>query len=112
MKRSQIVSYTSEELKQMPSESDWEANAAMTEEEIRAAIADDPDDSELSVEWLRTHVVKPAEETATTMFILVHDEQGHAAMRRVDKVLAGKNGESGYVRVVDDTGKTYRVPVS
>src|SRR5215213_3514157 len=50
MKKSKIVSYSSEELEQLPSESDWEANAAMTDEEILAAIADDPDDAEL-VDW-------------------------------------------------------------
>lgn len=40
-----VVSYSSEELDQLPDESDWEANAAMTDEEIEAAIASDPDET-------------------------------------------------------------------
>lgn len=44
---SKIVSYTSEELDKLPDESDWEANAAMTDEEIEAAIASDPDAVEI-----------------------------------------------------------------
>ena len=42
MSASQIVSYTSEELDQLPDESDREA-VAMTDAEIEAAAASDPD---------------------------------------------------------------------
>lgn len=110
MKKSRTVSYTSEELKNLPDESDWEANAAMTDEEIRAAIASDPDDAEVDIEWLRAHKVSQTEESAV-MFVLVHDEKGKSAMRRVDKVFPNTDEKSGYVRVMDDTGKSYRVPV-
>ena len=108
MKKSQIVSYSSEELKKLPDESDWEANAAMTPDEIRAAIASDPDDAEVDIEWLQSHKVP---EKSAVMFILVYDEQGKSAMHRVDKVFLGTGEKSDYVHVVDDTGKSYRVPV-
>jgi hypothetical protein len=110
MKKSTTVKYSSEELKQLPSESDWEANAAMTEEEIQAAIASDPDDAELSVEWLRTHKVTLPEEHPD-LFIAVHDSQGKLTMHRISKVVSDSDRKSGYVRVVDDTGRSYRVPV-
>src|SRR3954454_14804606 len=51
MKKSKIVSYSSEELKQMRGQSDWEANAAMTDEEIEAAIASDPEEAEMHAGW-------------------------------------------------------------
>lgn len=44
MKKSRTVRYTSEEIKKLPSESDWKAADAMTEEEIEAAIASDPEE--------------------------------------------------------------------
>jgi hypothetical protein len=53
MRKSKIDSYTSEELDQLPDESDWEANAAMTDEEIEAAIASDPDENKRSPDWLK-----------------------------------------------------------
>jgi hypothetical protein len=52
MSKSQIVSYTSEELKQRQSQSDWAAADAMTEDEINAAIASDPEEAALGDEWL------------------------------------------------------------
>jgi len=110
MKKSQIVRYSSEELKQLPSESDWEANAAMSEEEIRSAIASDADDAELDVAWLRANKITAPQERFD-VFILVYDEQGKSAMRRVDKLFRSKNESSRYVLALDETGKTHRVPV-
>jgi hypothetical protein len=52
MSKSQIVSYTSEELKQRQSQSDWAAADAMTEDEINAAIASDPEEAALGDDWL------------------------------------------------------------
>ncbi len=44
-----IVSYTADEIRELikreGSKSDWAANAAMTEEELEAAIASDPDEA-------------------------------------------------------------------
>ncbi len=52
MTKSEIVSYTSEEVKRLPDESDWEANAAMTDEKIEAAIASDPEEAEMHKGWM------------------------------------------------------------
>lgn len=53
VKPSTIARHSSEELRQMPSESDWEAANAMTEEEIQAAIASDPDSAEIDLSKAR-----------------------------------------------------------
>jgi len=54
-KNERIVSYTVDELREMraagKSESDWKAAAAMTQEEIEAAIASDPDEAGMEVDW-------------------------------------------------------------
>ena len=50
-----IVSYSSAELKAMiergESETDWEAVKAMTDAEVEAAIASDPDEAGLEIDW-------------------------------------------------------------
>lgn len=107
MKKSQIDSYTSEELKQLPDESDWEANAAMTEEEIRVAIESDPDDASVDVEWLRSHKITPPEEYVD-MFVATRDSQGNLKMNRISKWLLGKGD---LVTIVDETGKSYQVRI-
>jgi uncharacterized protein (DUF4415 family) len=57
MSKSRIVSYTSEELRHMPSQSDWERADAMTDEEIDAAVAADPDEAGLDEEWMENAIV-------------------------------------------------------
>lgn len=52
MSEQRFVSYTSEELKRMPSESDWAAADAMTDEEIDAAIASDPEEAAMHEGWM------------------------------------------------------------
>jgi len=47
-KKGNIVSYTTEELRRMPSRTDWARVRATTQEEVEAQIASDPDD------WLTT----------------------------------------------------------
>ncbi len=58
-----IVSYTDKELKAMrdrgESQSDWARAAAMTEEELEAAIADDPDEAGLVFDWSQATVEMP-----------------------------------------------------
>jgi hypothetical protein len=105
MKKSQIVSYTSEELKQMPDESDWEANAAMTEEEIRAAIADDPDDAELDIEYLRSHKVAK-QKHRFIMCIVNEGQEARLTLLKVYKVIPdGDADRLKMVRVIDDRGE-------
>ena len=54
-KKERMVSYTVDELMQMRangnSESDWKAAAGLTEEEIEAAIASDPDEAGMEIDW-------------------------------------------------------------
>jgi hypothetical protein len=50
-KRGYIVTATAEEMSKLPSLSDWEAAARLTEEEIEAAIASDPDGRDMVVDW-------------------------------------------------------------
>lgn len=52
MNKSKIVRYSSEEVKRLPSESDWEQNSAMSDEEIEAAIASDPEEADLGDGWM------------------------------------------------------------
>jgi uncharacterized protein (DUF4415 family) len=62
-KKENIVSYTDKELKAMrdrgESQSDWARAAAMTEEELEAAIADDPDEAGLVFDWSQATVEMP-----------------------------------------------------
>jgi len=50
-----IVRYTDKELEQMrhqgKDKSDWEAAAALSDEEIEAAIADNDDEAGMQVDW-------------------------------------------------------------
>ena len=54
-RRGNIVSYTDSELKEMQrrglSQTDWERVDAMTEEELEASIAADPDDIHEELDW-------------------------------------------------------------
>ena len=54
-KKGNIVSYTDNELREMQergeSKSDWAKAFAMTDEEIEAAIASDPDEAGMVVDW-------------------------------------------------------------
>ena len=54
-KKETIVSYTDDELKAIiahgESKSDWARAAAMTEEEVEAAIAGDPDEAGMAIDW-------------------------------------------------------------
>ena len=43
-KKGNIVSYTDEELRRMPSRTDWKRVDATTQAEVEAQIASDPDD--------------------------------------------------------------------
>ena len=54
-KKGRIVSYTDKELREMQErgedQSDWAKAFAMTDEEIEAAIASDPDEAGMVVDW-------------------------------------------------------------
>ena len=62
-KKKHFVRYTTEELQAMQargeSKSDWARAGAMTQEEIEAAIADDPDEAGMVVDWSTASVEMP-----------------------------------------------------
>ena len=53
-KNGHIVTATAEEIASFPDLSDWEAAARLTDEEIEAAIASDPDERDWIVDWSTT----------------------------------------------------------
>src|SRR5258708_10947571 len=64
MQRSgRIVRYTAEELREMRSRgetyTDWERAGAMTQEEIEAQVAADPDEAGMVVDWDSVTTVMP-----------------------------------------------------
>ena len=67
-----IVRYSAAELKAMvergESQTDWERVKAMTEAELEAAIASDPDEAGMVVDWSRA-VFHPGTEAGTAMTI-------------------------------------------
>jgi len=58
MNDEKMSSYTREELKALPSESDWERAAKMTDEEIEASDALDPDMAGIDDDWLADAIVR------------------------------------------------------
>jgi len=71
-KKDSIVQYTTEELQQMQAAgtfSDWERAAAMTEEEIEAAIASDPDEADMVIDWGKATISLPEPKAAIYMRI-------------------------------------------
>jgi uncharacterized protein (DUF4415 family) len=66
-----IIKHTDDELRAMQaraeSKSDWKAAAAMTEAEIEAAIADDPDEAGMAVDWAQASVELPEPKAVLNM---------------------------------------------
>ena len=62
-KKEHIVGHTDDELKAMQargeSKTDWAAAASMTDAEVEAAIASDPDEAGLAVDWASASVDLP-----------------------------------------------------
>jgi hypothetical protein len=62
-RKGRIVRYSAEELQAMrargESRSDWARTAAMTDAEIEAAIAADPDEAGMKVDWAQASVDMP-----------------------------------------------------
>ena len=68
-KKTTIMRYSIAELEQMRkrSQSDWAASDAMTEEEIEAAIASDPDEAGMVVDWTQATLTFPAPKAVLNM---------------------------------------------
>jgi hypothetical protein len=60
-----IVRYTAEEMSKLASRSDWERASRMTDEEIEAAIASDPDERDMVVDWSRAQAWVPPQSFQT-----------------------------------------------
>lgn len=62
------MSYTREELEQLPSETDWARVDAMTEEQIEAAARADPEwEGLLDIDWSDTTLVMPRRKEAISI---------------------------------------------
>jgi uncharacterized protein (DUF4415 family) len=59
MSEGKPVRYTSEELKRLTDESDWDRAARMTDEEIEAADAQDPEVAGIDEAWMEKAEVVP-----------------------------------------------------
>ncbi len=72
-KKERIARFTDDELraKQARGEdkSDWKHAAAMTEAEIEAAIADDPDEAGMTIDWSQASVELPQPKATLNMRI-------------------------------------------
>lgn len=67
-KEPHIVSYTREELEELPDETDWARLRAMTEEEIEAAARADPDwQGLLDIDWSKAELVYPRRKEAISI---------------------------------------------
>jgi uncharacterized protein (DUF4415 family) len=70
-KNERIVSYTGEEVRAMiargEDQSDWEKAGAMTQEEIEAAIASDPDEAGMVVDWSHASIEMPGPKAVLNM---------------------------------------------
>ena len=70
-KNEHIVSYTTEELRAMQargeSKSDWARAAAMTDAELEASIAADPDEARLVADWSKASVEMPQPKAVLNM---------------------------------------------
>ncbi|HBG04261.1 MAG: hypothetical protein A2075_13720 [Geobacteraceae bacterium GWC2_58_44] len=70
-KKEHIVKYTDEELVKVVKEegtlSNWEKAAAMSEAEIEARVASDPDEAEMVMDWDNTTVELPPSKVVLNM---------------------------------------------
>lgn len=112
MKKSKIVSHTSEELKKRESKTDWDAVANLTDEEIEASIASDPEESMLHDRLMKRAAVirnKPR-------YIMCINNKGNEAsltLKRVYKVIPDeKAARRKMIKLIDDTGGEYLFPAS
>jgi len=72
-KKERIVRVTDDELRAKHArgedKSDWKRAAAMTEAEIEAAIADDPDEAGMTIDWSQASVELPQPKATLNMRI-------------------------------------------
>jgi len=95
-KNENIKTYTAAQIRRMKDNSDWERSAAMTEEEIEAAIASDPDEADMVIDWGKTTISMPEPKAALNM--------------RIDRDVLEffKNGGRGYQTRINAILRAYK----
>jgi len=66
-KKENIKTYTAEQISRMEDRSDWARAEAMTDEQIEAAIASDPDEAGMEIDWEKVDLYLPERKTTLTM---------------------------------------------
>lgn len=70
-KETGIVSYSTDELREMVKQgkslADWDRVRAMTDEEVEAAIASDPDEAGMVIDWSSASATMPANKESMTI---------------------------------------------
>lgn len=88
------VRYTAEEMRAMPSETNWAKVDSMTEEELEAAIASDPDEAGMVLDWSRVMPTPPPPPNKAAMTMRIDPdvlaffkESGRGWQTRINAVL-------------------------
>jgi uncharacterized protein (DUF4415 family) len=97
MSEKHTTSYTAEELEEMESQTDWEALEEKTDEEIEAAVREDPDAVLLDEDWFeKAKLVVPSSEKKRITIRLDEDIVEHF-----------KEGGPGYQSRINDVLRAY-----
>lgn len=103
-KEENIVRYTVEEIKAMiargEDQSDWARAGAMTDEEIEAAVASDPDEAGMVVDWSKAIIGIPGPKAVLHMrldrdILDYFRRQGRGYQTKINAVLRGYVNEMG-----------------
>lgn len=92
-KNETIVSYTAEEVRRLgPGETDWARVDALTDEDIEAAVRDDPDAAPLDIDWSKARIVHPVRKTAISLrldddVLAYFKDKGRGYQTRINAVL-------------------------
>lgn len=91
-KKETIVSYTREEIRTLPDQTDWARVDALTDEDIAKAVRDDPDAAPLDIDWSKARIVHPVRKTAISLRIdddvlTYFKEKGRGYQTRINAVL-------------------------
>jgi len=68
-KNGNIKTYTAEQISRMEDRSDWARAEAMTHEQIEAAIASDPDETDMEIDWSKATLHLPEPKATLNMRI-------------------------------------------
>ena len=107
MGKSKTVRFTSEELKRRESKTDWDAVANITDEEIEAAIASDPEESELHERLIKRGQAIRSQKATFVIYMSLEPKQ-ELVKNKVYKVVPDeKAAKRGMIKVTDEMGAVY-----